>query len=64
MNVIDLIKDDHARVKGLFADYKKSAGNEERLEQICDTIIEELEIHAQLEEELLYPAMRKADGER
>ena len=55
--VVDMLKEDHKKVKGLFEEFK-SAGGRERSE-IAKTTIQELEVHADLEETLIYPAIRK-----
>lgn len=55
--VVDMLKADHKKVKGLFEEFK-SAGGRERSE-IAKSAIQELEIHADLEETLIYPAIRK-----
>jgi hemerythrin superfamily protein len=55
MNAINLLKQDHARVKDLFRQYEKAGG---RRREIAEQIFTELEIHATLEEELFYPALR------
>jgi hemerythrin-like domain-containing protein len=61
-DAIKLLTEDHNKVKKLFKEYEKlakkdeSEGKEELAQQIC----EELKIHAQLEEEIFYPAAREA----
>lgn len=61
-DAIKLLTEDHAKVKKLFKEYEKLTkkedqdGKEELAQQICG----ELTIHAQLEEEIFYPAARKA----
>jgi hemerythrin superfamily protein len=61
-DAIKLLTDDHAKVKKLFREYEKltkkedQEGKEELAQQIC----KELTIHAQLEEEIFYPAAREA----
>jgi len=55
MNAIELLKADHAKVQGLFRQYEKAG---KRSREIADQIFTELEIHATLEEELFYPALR------
>jgi hemerythrin superfamily protein len=57
-----LLADDHAKVKKMFKEFEKlckkneEEGKEELVEQIC----KELTVHAQLEEEIFYPAAREA----
>jgi hemerythrin superfamily protein len=55
--VIEMLKADHEKVKGLFEEFE-SADRKERAE-IAATAILELEIHADLEEKLIYPAIRE-----
>jgi len=54
--VLSMLKDDHKKVKGLFEEYKGATPR--RQLEIVDTVIHELEVHAALEEELIYPAIR------
>ena len=56
MNAIELLKADHARVQALFRQYE-TAGNQAQRE-LAEQIFTELEVHASLEEELFYPAVR------
>ena len=55
--VIEMLKDDHEKVKGLFEDFESAEGREQA--EIAATAIMELEVHADLEEKLIYPAIRK-----
>ena len=61
-DAIKLLTADHAKVKKMFKEFQKlskkndEAGKEELAAQIC----KELTIHAQLEEEIFYPAAREA----
>ena len=55
--VIDMLKEDHEKVKGLFEDFESAEGSERA--QIAATAIMDLEIHAELEEKLIYPAIRQ-----
>ena len=59
--VVDMLKEDHRKVKGLFEEYQDATGREKA--KIADTVIQELEVHADLEERLIYPAIRKEIGE-
>jgi hypothetical protein len=58
MNAIELLKADHARVQALFRQYEAAGHQRELAEQIFT----ELEVHAALEEELFYPAVRAQLG--
>lgn len=56
-DAIMLLKADHQTVKDLFKQFQSTEDEAEQLElagQICD----ELKIHAQIEEEIFYPAFR------
>ena len=55
--VLTMLKADHKKVKALFAQYEEATPRKQHT--IAHTVIEELEIHAELEEELIYPAVRK-----
>lgn len=56
----DLI-DDHKRVKKAFRDFKKlDESDDEARQQLVTQVLTELQVHAALEEELLYPAAREA----
>lgn len=60
MDAITLLKADHKTVKALFTKFKKlgdAAYVSKR--EVVDQIIEELSIHASIEELVLYPAIRK-----
>jgi hemerythrin superfamily protein len=59
MDAITLLKDDHKTVEQLFKRFEK-AGDRAFVEQrqIVDRIIEELSIHAAVEEQLFYPVIR------
>ena len=54
--VLAMLKDDHKKVKGLFEEFK--GANSRKQQEIADTVVHELEVHAALEEELIYPAIR------
>lgn len=56
--VVEMLKEDHEKVKGLFEEYESAASQEQA--EIAATAIFELEIHAELEEKLIYPAIREA----
>jgi hemerythrin len=62
-DAIRLLKDDHQRVQALFHRFERTRG-ETRKEKIAEMICNELKIHAQLEEELFYPAAREAIDEK
>ena len=62
MDAVQMLKDDHDKVKGLFKKFEKAEGREQK--QIAEQVFQELEVHSKLEEEIFYPAVkRKADEE-
>ena len=56
--VFDMLKQDHSKVKGLFEEFE-GAKDSRTKQRIIETTLLELEIHAKLEEALIYPAIRK-----
>lgn len=60
MDAITMLKDDHQRVEKLFKRFE-NAGDRAFVEkrQIVDRIIEELSVHAAVEEQLFYPVTRE-----
>ncbi|MEP7155416.1 MAG: hemerythrin domain-containing protein [Betaproteobacteria bacterium] len=64
-DAVSMLMDDHKRVKGLFDEFKKFAeANEddyvELKQELMDVACEELKVHMAIEEEIFYPAVRKA----
>lgn len=63
-DAIELLTTDHDKVKELFEEFEQLAeqddGEEERKEALVEQICNELSVHAQLEEEIFYPAVREA----
>lgn len=60
-DAIVLLKEDHKRVKKLFKDFQEAGDNATaRKGKIVDQILEELTVHTYLENEVMYPAVRKA----
>ena len=57
-DALQLLKQDHARVKEMFDRFERSNGAAK--ERLAQTICEELTLHAQLEEDVFYPAVREA----
>lgn len=61
-----LLTQDHKKAKKLFADFKKlnkSDTSDEAKASLVGEICTELTIHAQIEEEIFYPAVRAAMGD-
>jgi hemerythrin superfamily protein len=63
MDVIELLEKDHAKVRELFKRFNKGNGRG-RAASTVDAICSELEMHAQLEEEIFYPAVRELGDEK
>jgi hemerythrin superfamily protein len=61
-DAIKLLTADHAKVKKMFKEFEKLSkkDDEEGKQELAAQICEELTIHAQLEEEIFYPAAREA----
>jgi hemerythrin superfamily protein len=55
--VVEMLKEDHEKVKGLFEEFESAEGKQRA--DIAATAIMELEVHADLEEKLIYPAIRE-----
>ena len=55
MDAIALLKKDHRTVEDLFADFEKASGDS-RKQKLATQICLELSVHAQIEEEIFYPA--------
>jgi hemerythrin superfamily protein len=62
MNAIELLKADHARVQALFRQYEAAENQAQHQRALAEQIFTELEVHASLEEELFYPAVRAQLG--
>jgi hemerythrin superfamily protein len=61
-DAIDLLKNDHDSVKDLFDRFKKADDRRSKA-KIAGQALTELQIHAALEEEIFYPAVRQRVGE-
>lgn len=58
---VSLLKEDHDRVKALFDRFEKAKGRAAK-RKIVREALTELKVHAAIEEELFYPAVRKPIG--
>jgi hemerythrin superfamily protein len=62
-DAVELLTADHREVKAMFAQYEKLAeagGKSSDREALAETICDMLIVHATIEEEIFYPATRKA----
>jgi hemerythrin superfamily protein len=59
--ILAMLKDDHKRVKKAFRDFEKLDPDtaQDKCRQLVEQTCGELEVHATLEEELFYPAVRE-----
>jgi len=58
MNALQILEQDHNKVKGLFQEAQNTT-DRRHLKQIFDKIDTELEIHAHIEETVFYPALEE-----
>jgi len=54
-----LLRADHKLVGGLFSEYEKATSNAKKKRLVAE-ICAELSVHAQVEEEIFYPAVKRA----
>jgi hemerythrin superfamily protein len=62
VDAVSILREDHRRVDELFKQFDKSRGDEQR-GGLASRICSELLIHAHVEEEIFYPALREALGD-
>ncbi len=62
MDAITLLKDDHKTVEKLFKRFEKLGpdGDEVQKRSLVDDMIHELSVHAHIEEQIFYPAVRES----
>ena len=58
-DALALLRQDHTKVQGLFDQFEKTR-SEDRKSALAQEICQELTVHAQIEEEIFYPAAREA----
>ena len=65
MNAITLLKADHGNVDALFKQLEELRGADDPVQKrrIVDHVIEQLSVHAAVEEQLVYPALRERLGD-
>ena len=57
-NALEMIREDHHKVQQLFQEFETTEDRSAK-KRIVENAIQELKVHAALEEELFYPAVRK-----
>lgn len=63
-NAIDLLKEDHDKVKEAFKEFEKlDRSDVETCSELVESVCADLRVHTMLEEEIVYPALRKAIGD-
>ena len=60
-HAISILKKDHDRVKDLFDQFEKAKSSAEK-ERIISKAVNELKMHAVIEEEIFYPTVRAHVG--
>lgn len=65
-NAVELLIEDHEKVKKLFKEYERLAkkGDTEGKQEVATHICEELTVHTTIEEEIFYPAAKAAFDEK
>ena len=63
MNVFDILKQDHQKVAGIFKQLEPAADDGTR-QQLFTQLKQELDLHAHVEETILYPALKDASQTR
>jgi hemerythrin superfamily protein len=64
MNVLEILHNDHQNVAEMFFEYSQlETDDDERKNELATQIITALFIHSKAEEEIVYPAVRKADDD-
>jgi hemerythrin-like domain-containing protein len=58
MDALKLLKEDHDKVDQMFRKFDRMKEGDERKEALVQQILEEVRVHAQVEEEIFYPALR------
>ena len=57
-NATQMIRQDHKKVEGLFKKFEQTKGSQAK-RRLAETAMAELEVHAALEEEIFYPAVKR-----
>lgn len=65
MNALELLKEDHDKVRDLLSQLVTTTERaEKKRPELLAKIEKELQIHTQIEEEIFYPAFKKASGNK
>ena len=62
MDPVQMLKEDHQKVRQLKQQFEQ-AGSPSEKRKIAEQALHEIEVHAALEEEIFYPAVRKKAGD-
>lgn len=57
-DAIELLTSDHREVEQLFTQFEHAAADSKIAKEVADKIVRELSVHAVIEEEILYPALK------
>ena len=57
-NATQMIRQDHKKVEGLFKKFEQTQGSQSK-RRLAENAMAELEVHAALEEEIFYPAVKR-----
>ena len=65
VDAIEMLKADHKLVQDMFKEFKrlheaKDEGSDDLKQELMDSVCDALKVHAQIEEEIFYPAAREA----
>jgi hemerythrin superfamily protein len=65
VDAIQLIRNDHRAIEGLFRSFERAArrGDGRRQRDLARELVRQLSVHAGIEEQFLYPALREAGAE-
>ena len=64
MNVLELLKEDHSKLKSLFEKFDRTGkSSQEKKTELFEKMRRELKLHSRAEEEIFYPALKAFNGE-